>query len=81
MLDPTGIVTSLNSGAQRFKGYQAAEIVGSHFSRYSEEDRRAGLPSRALEIAAREGKSETEGWRVRKDGSRFWAHVVIDPDP
>ena len=80
MLDPTGIVTSWNPGAQRFKGYAPAEIIGQHFSRfYSEEDRKAGLPARALETAAREGKFESEGWRVRKDGTRFWAYVVIDP--
>lgn len=80
MLDVNGIVTSWNPGAQRFKGYTESEIVGSHFSRfYSEEDRKAGLPLRALETAAREGKFENEGWRIRKDGTRFWAHVVIDP--
>jgi PAS domain S-box-containing protein len=80
MLDADGIVTSWNPGAQRFKGYTASEILGSHFSRfYSEEDRKAGLPARALETAAREGKFENEGWRIRKDGTRFWAHVVIDP--
>jgi PAS domain S-box-containing protein len=80
MLDPTGVVTSWNPGAQRFKGYAAAEIIGQHFSRfYTEEDQENGLPARALEIAAREGKFENEGWRVRKDGSRFWAYVVIDP--
>ncbi len=80
MLDPTGIVTSWNPGAQRFKGYSAGEIIGQHFSRfYSEDDRKSGLPARALAIAAREGKFEAEGWRIRKDGSRFWAFVVIDP--
>ncbi|MEH2511648.1 PAS domain S-box-containing protein [Nitrobacteraceae bacterium AZCC 1564] len=80
MLDANGIVTSWNPGAQRFKGYAASEIVGSHFSRfYPEEDRKAGLPARALEIAVREGKFENEGWRIRKDGTRFWAHEVIDP--
>lgn len=79
MLDHTGIVTSWNPGAQRFTGYTAAEIIGQHFSRfYTEEDRKTGLPARALETAARDGKFETEGWRVRKDGSRLWAHVVID---
>src|SRR5512143_3290541 len=79
MLDPSGIVTSWNAGAQRFKGYQADEIVGENFARFYEEaDRKAGLPARNLGIAAREGKFEDEGWRVRKDGSRFWAHVVID---
>ncbi len=80
MLDPTGVVTSWNPGAQRVKGYAAAEIIGQHFSRfYTEEDQENGLPARALEIATREGKFENEGWRVRKDGSRFWAYVVIDP--
>jgi PAS domain S-box-containing protein len=80
MLDPEGIVSSWNAGAQRFKGYQPHEIIGQHFSRfYTDEDRAKNLPARALEIAAREGKFEAEGWRVRKDGSRFWAHIVIDP--
>ena len=80
MLDPNGIVSSWNPGAQRFKGYRANEIIGQHFSRfYTEEDRKTGLPARALETARREGKFESEGWRVRKDGSRFWAAVVIDP--
>jgi PAS domain S-box-containing protein len=79
MLDPQGRITSWNAGARRIKGYQADEIVGQHFSRfYSEEDRKAGVPDRALEIAARDGKYEAEAWRVRKDGSRFWASVVID---
>lgn len=80
MLDPVGNLASWNSGAERFTGYTAAEIVGSHFSRfYVEEDRRSGLPARALDIALREGRFENEGWRVRKDGSRYWAHVVVDP--
>jgi PAS domain S-box-containing protein len=80
MLDANGFVTSWNPGAQRFKGYTAAEILGGHFSQfYAEEDRLAGKPARALATAAREGKFEGEGWRLRKDGSRFWAHVVIDP--
>lgn len=80
MLDPDGYVSSWNNGARRFKGYEASEIVGRHFSTfYPEEDRRNGMPARALEIARREGKFEGEGWRVRKDGERFWAHVVIDP--
>ncbi|HEX7881504.1 MAG TPA: PAS domain S-box protein [Afipia sp.] len=80
MLDSEGRVTSWNPGAQRFKGYTASEIIGRHFSEfYVEEDRKAGLPERALATSAREGKFENEGWRVRKDGSRFWAHVVIDP--
>lgn len=80
MVDLTGTVVSWNAGAERFKGYTAEEIVGQHFSRfYSAEDRAAGLPQRALDTAAQDGRFETEGWRVRKDGSRFWAHVVIDP--
>jgi PAS domain S-box-containing protein len=80
MLDDTGVVTSWNPGAQRFKGYTENEIIGQHFSRfYTPEDQETGLPSRALETARREGKFEAEGWRVRKDGSRFWAYVVIDP--
>jgi PAS domain S-box-containing protein len=80
ILDPTGIVSSWNAGAERFKGYTGAEIIGQHFSRfYPEEERRKGTPQRGLDTAAREGKFEDEGWRLRKDGSRFWAHVVIDP--
>src|ERR1700750_1612162 len=80
MLDTEGIVTSWNPGAQRFKGYTAQEIIGQHFSRfYTDKDRASGLPSRALEAARNEGKFESEGWRVRKDGTRFWAYVVIDP--
>ncbi|WP_144294333.1 hybrid sensor histidine kinase/response regulator [Rhodoligotrophos appendicifer] len=80
MLDPDGYVTSWNAGAQRFKGYTEAEIIGHHFSRfYGEEDRKRGQPARALHAAATEGRFENEGWRIRKDGSRFWAHVVIDP--
>lgn len=80
MLDPEGRIIDWNAGAQRTKGYRADEIIGQHFSRfYTEEDRRAGLPARALDKAVREGKFEAEGWRVRKDGTRFWASVVIDP--
>ncbi len=80
MLDPAGIVISWSPGAQRFKGYEESEILGEHFSRfYTDEDRAAGLPNRALETAAREGTFETEGWQLRKDGTRFWAHVVLDP--
>ena len=80
MLDPKGHVVSWNAGAQRFKGYTADEIIGQHFSRfYTREDVAAGLPAQVLQIAAREGKFESEGWRLRKDGTRFWAHVVVDP--
>ena len=80
MLDPEGRVSSWNRGARRVKGYEAEEIVGEHFSRfYLKADQLAGLPAQALRIATQEGKFEDEGWRVRKDGSRFWAHVVIDP--
>jgi PAS domain S-box-containing protein len=80
MLDENGIVTSWNAGAQRLKGYAAAEIIGQHFSRfYTEQDRRAGAPAHALKTASTEGRFELEGWRVRKDGARFWGHVVIDP--
>ena len=80
MLDPAGHVTSWNPGAERFKGYTAAEIPGTHFSQfYTPEDRDAGRPARALLIATEAGRFEAEGWRLRKDGTRFWAHVVIDP--
>jgi PAS domain S-box-containing protein len=80
MLDPEGHVASWNAGAERFKGYAADEIIGQHFSRfYTAEDREAGMPGRALEFATNEGRFEAEGWRVRKDGTRFWANVVVDP--
>ena len=80
MLSPSGEVSNWNAGAQRIKGYSASEVVGSHFSRfYTEPDRHDGLPQKALAAAERDGKYESEGWRVRKDGSRFWAHVVVDP--
>ena len=79
MLDTKGHVTSWNAGAERIKGFQAHEIIGKHFSTfYTEEDRAAGLPGQILETVRREGRFEGEGWRVRKDGSRFWASVVID---
>jgi PAS domain S-box-containing protein len=78
MLDPEGHVASWNRGAERIKGYKASEIIGSHFSRfYPEEDLRAGKPQWELKVAAKEGRFEDEGWRVRKDGSRFWANVII----
>jgi PAS domain S-box-containing protein len=80
MLDPNGFVVSWNPGAQLIKGYTAEEIVGQHFSRfYSAEDRAAGLPKNALSEATRNGRFATEGWRFRKDASRFWASAVIDP--
>ena len=79
MLDPNGFVTSWNAGAERIKGFHTDEIVGKHFSTfYTPEDRDAGLPEKVLETARREGKYAGEGWRVRKDGSRFWANVVVD---
>jgi PAS domain S-box-containing protein len=79
-LDRHGNITSWNSGAQRIKKYSAEEIVGQHFSRfYTREDAEAGLPAKVLETAATTGHFEGEGWRVRKDGSRFWSSVVITP--
>ena len=79
MLDPAGHIASWNAGAERAKGYQRPEIIGEHFSRfYTPEDRDAGEPAIALEIARREGRCEREAQRVRKDGSRFWVNVVID---
>jgi len=78
MLDPDGCVSTWNTGAQRIKGYKASEIIGQHFSCfYPESDVRAGKPTWELEVASREGRFEDEGWRVRKDGSRFWANVII----
>lgn len=80
MLDPKGIVVSWNPGARRIKGYEAEEILGEHFSRfYTEEARQAGEPQRMLDQAQRAGRSEMEALRIRKDGTSFWAHVVIDP--
>jgi len=80
MLDREGHVSSWNAGAERVKGYGREEIVGQHFSRfYTEEDKAAGIPQIALATAEREGRFEAEGWRMRKDGSRFWASVIIDP--
>ncbi|MBW4656603.1 MAG: PAS domain S-box protein [Kaiparowitsia implicata GSE-PSE-MK54-09C] len=76
MLDPDGKVVSWNPGARRFKGYEDHEIIGQHFSRfYTPEDQATELPARALRIAQSEGRFENEGWRVRKDGTRFWAHA------
>jgi PAS domain S-box-containing protein len=80
MLDPTGRVTTWNPGAERFKGYSADEIIGQHFSVFfTSEDREAGLPEKALRTAAAEGRFEAEGWRIRKDGTRFWANAILDP--
>ncbi len=80
MLTPEGLILSWNAGAQRFKGYEEREVLGKHFSMFfTEEDRAAGAPGQALEIAAREGRFETQGWRLRKDGSRFWVHAIVDP--
>ncbi len=80
MLDQEGFVTSWNAGARRSMGYEAAEIIGEHFSRfYADEDKRLGAPATALATAKTEGRFEQEGWRVRKDGTRFWCHLVIDP--
>ncbi|HEX8527982.1 PAS domain S-box protein [Allosphingosinicella sp.] len=80
MLDAEGYVATWNPGARRFKGYEPEEIIGRHFSQFfTDEDRAAGVPQRALKTAATEGKFECEGWRVRKDGTRMWVHAVIDP--
>jgi len=80
MLDPNGVIVSWNTGAERIKGYSADEVIGQHFSRfYTKQDRAAGVPMRALEAAVAEGRFEAEGWRMRKDGTLFWANVVIDP--
>lgn len=80
MLDPQGIITNWNAGAERIKGYGASEIVGQHFGIfYTPEDRKAGMPAKALDTALRSGKYEAEAWHMRKDGTRFLASVVIDP--
>jgi PAS domain S-box-containing protein len=80
MLDKAGHIASWNSGAERIKGYTRDEIIGQHFSRfYTDFDRNSGLPTKALRQAAADGKFQGEGWRVRKDGSQFWASVVIYP--
>jgi PAS domain S-box-containing protein len=79
MLDPTGVVSNWNAGGQRIKGYAPEEIIGQSFSRfYTPADQAAGRPARALEHAEKTGRYEEEGWRVRKDGTFFWASVVID---
>jgi PAS domain S-box-containing protein len=78
MLSPEGLISNWNHDAKRIKGYTAEEVIGLHLSRfYTPEDIAAGLPQRALETAAREGRFESEGWRVRRDGTRFWAHVIV----
>lgn len=80
MLSPTGHVANWNAGAERIKGYTETEIVGRHFQAfYTDHDREAGIPAKALETALRDGKFEAEGYRVRKDGTQFWASVVINP--
>jgi len=78
-LDESGRIVTWNTGAQRIKGYTESEIIGKHLSTfYTEEDQKSGVPQRALETAGQTGKYEAEGWRVRKDGTKFWALVVID---
>src|SRR5262245_11881761 len=78
LLDTEGFIISWNQGAQRLKGYLPEEIIGKHFSIfYPEEAKRIGWPQTELETATREGRLEDEGYRVRKDGSRFWANVII----
>ena len=80
MVDVNGYIVTWNAGAERIKGYAAQDVLGHHFSMfYTPEEREAGVPWRALEIAARNGRYGAEGWRVRKDGTRFWANVVVDP--
>ena len=80
MLDPNGRIVTWNAGSERIKGYTAEEAIGQNISiLYTKEDREAGRPTRALRIAAEAGRYEEEGWRVRKDGTRFLAHVIIDP--
>ena len=78
MLDPDGYIISWNTGAQRLKGYLGAEIIGRHFACfYPPEDVQNGKPEAGMKAAARDGRFEDEGWRLRKDGSRFWASVVL----
>jgi PAS domain S-box-containing protein len=77
LLDPSGVVVTWNKGAARIKGYAGHEVIGQHFSRfYTEEDRRANKPKHELEAVFRLGRVEDEGWRVRKDGTLFWANVA-----
>ncbi|HEX3113715.1 MAG TPA: PAS domain S-box protein, partial [Candidatus Eisenbacteria bacterium] len=78
MLDPTGMIITWNEGAQRIKGYTAEQVLGKHFSIfYPEEAIRSNWPQTELERASKNGRFEDEGWRLRQDGSRFWANVVI----
>jgi PAS domain S-box-containing protein len=78
MLDPEGHVTSWNTGAERIQGYLQQEIIGQRFNRfYTPEDQEQDLPARALSYAVANGRSEHEGWRVRKDGARFWANTIV----
>ena len=80
LLDTAGRVKSWNAGAERIKGYRSSEIIGKHFSAfYLDEDVRSGKPQRLLDQAVKDGHVEDEGWRVRKDGSKFWASVTITP--
>ncbi|MDB5615461.1 MAG: sensor histidine kinase/response regulator hybrid protein [Devosia sp.] len=80
LLTAEGLISSWNSGARRLKGYEEQEVLNRHFSMfYTEEDLATGLPERALRTAAAEGRFETQGWRLRKDGTRFWANAIIDP--
>ncbi|MDB5552770.1 MAG: hybrid sensor histidine kinase/response regulator [Rhizobium sp.] len=79
MMDPEGHVSSWNAGAERIKGYKPEEIISEHFSRFfRQEDREAGIPEKALHSAKEHGRYESEGWRIRKDGTRFWANAIID---
>src|SRR3954469_14993831 len=77
MLDPQGHVLTWNAGAELLKGYKSDEIIGEHFSKFYPPEKAKDFPAYELRMAAAEGRSEDEGWRVRKDGSRFWANVVI----
>src|SRR5215469_16905602 len=78
MLDPGGFITTWNAGAERIKGYRAGEVIGQHFSQFfTAEDRAHRVPEKLVATARREGRCETEGWRVRKDGSRFWCNALL----